>query len=157
MFCAGPPKTQGRPCGATGAQNVDAHFFILRWVRCGTHKKQVGTHHTELAFLHLMGSAGHVVRPGASGARNIDALFFMLRVGHVRNPQTARRDKYTELMFLHLVRSVGPECVLVRSGHETSMHYFPCSCAPTADATKSVLGHITSNLYFCIRWDLQVT
>jgi hypothetical protein len=42
-------------------------------------KKRIGTHYVQLVFLHLMGSAGHVVHFGVSGVRNIDALFFMLR------------------------------------------------------------------------------
>jgi hypothetical protein len=37
-----------------------------------------GTPYTELAFLHLVGSTGHVVYCGAFGAQNVDALFFML-------------------------------------------------------------------------------
>jgi hypothetical protein len=48
---------------------------MLRWDRYGFDKKRVRTRYGELVFLHLVGSAGHVVH---SGARNIDALFFML-------------------------------------------------------------------------------
>jgi hypothetical protein len=41
-------------------------------------QKSDGAHYTELVFLHLVGSTGHVVHFGASGARNINKLFFML-------------------------------------------------------------------------------
>jgi hypothetical protein len=36
--------------GASRAGNIDAQFFILGWARCGFHKKNVGTIHTELVF-----------------------------------------------------------------------------------------------------------
>jgi hypothetical protein len=42
-------------------------------------------------------------------------------------------------------------------GRETPTHYFSCSGGTGMDFTKSVVGHITPNLCFCIRWDLQVT
>jgi hypothetical protein len=52
-----------QPVGSTGhvvhscasrARNVNALFFMLKWARCGLHKKSVGTHYAELVFLHPM-------------------------------------------------------------------------------------------------------
>jgi hypothetical protein len=43
------------------------------------------------------------------------------------------------------------------SSHEISTHYFSCSGEMGTDITKSAMGHVTPNLYFCIQWDLQVT
>jgi hypothetical protein len=34
-------------------------------------------------------------------------------------------------------------------------HYFSCSGGPGAIFIKSSMGHVMSNLCFCIRWDLQ--
>jgi hypothetical protein len=44
----------------------------------------------------------------------------------------------------------------VRSGCERSIHYFSSSGVPRAVSIKSVSGHVTLNLCFCIRWDLRV-
>jgi hypothetical protein len=41
-------------------------------------KKCDGIRCVKLMFLHLVGSAGHVVQSGASRVLNIDALFLML-------------------------------------------------------------------------------
>jgi hypothetical protein len=42
-------------------------------------------------------------------------------------------------------------------GHETSMHYLSCSAVPRADPRKIASGHVTPNLCFYTRCDLQVT
>jgi hypothetical protein len=48
------------------AQNVDILFFMLEWGQYRFHKKRTRTHYAELVFLHLVGSAGHVVHSVAS-------------------------------------------------------------------------------------------
>jgi hypothetical protein len=44
----------------------------------------------------------------------------------------------------------------VRPGRETSTHYFSSSGAPGALSIKTVPGHVTLNLSFCIQFDLWV-
>jgi hypothetical protein len=63
--------------------------------------------------------------------------------------------RYAEHVFLHLVASARHVEHFVRPGCETSMHYFLCLGGPNAVSIKSALGHLLSNLCFCIRWDLQ--
>jgi hypothetical protein len=58
---------------------MDAVFFMLSWARYGFYKKRVRICYVNLVFLHLVGSADHIIHSGALGARNIDALFLMLR------------------------------------------------------------------------------
>jgi hypothetical protein len=53
-------------CGASGAQNSDALFFLLGWDRYGFDKKRAGTRYIRLIFLLLVGFAGHVEHSGAS-------------------------------------------------------------------------------------------
>jgi hypothetical protein len=65
-------------CGAYGAQNVDAPFFLLVWDRYRYHKKCAGTRYTKPISLLPVGYAGHIVHSGASGVRNNNALFCML-------------------------------------------------------------------------------
>jgi hypothetical protein len=97
----------------------------------GTDSKKSTPTHTlrRTCVLHLMGSAGHVVQSIASGAQTVNALFFHARVGPVQIQQKARRDMLRQT----------------------------CVFASGTDSRKSVMGHITPNLCFCIRWDLQVT
>jgi hypothetical protein len=60
---------------AFGVRNTD---IIFGSAQCGSHKKQVETRYVKHVFLHLVGSAGHIVGSGASRVQNVDALFFML-------------------------------------------------------------------------------
>jgi hypothetical protein len=69
--------------GVSGAQNIDALFFVIGWSRCGFHEMLTGTRYIELGILHPVGSACHIVNSDASGPRNIDALFFTLGWDHM--------------------------------------------------------------------------
>jgi hypothetical protein len=78
-------------------------LMILWWVWCGLHKKHPGTRYAELVFLHLVGSAGHVVHFGASGMRNMIALFFMLSRDRYRFDKKCAGTPYAEFVFFQPV------------------------------------------------------
>jgi hypothetical protein len=44
----------------------DELLFKLEWVWCSFHIERAGTRDAELAYLHLVGFAGHIVHSGAS-------------------------------------------------------------------------------------------
>jgi hypothetical protein len=62
-----------------------------------------GTRNAELSFLHLVGSAGHVVLSGAFGARNVEPPFFMLRWSQCSFYKKRAGTYYTEIVFSNLV------------------------------------------------------
>jgi hypothetical protein len=64
--------------GLSRPRNVDALFLMLRWARCGFHKKHAGTRYVELVFLNLVRFALHIVHSSALGVQNIVTLFFIL-------------------------------------------------------------------------------
>jgi hypothetical protein len=75
--------------GASVARNVETLFFMLGCDRYEFHKNCAGTRYVDLLFLHLVGSARHIVHFGASGVRH-DLLLsniFHARVGPVRISQ----------------------------------------------------------------------
>jgi hypothetical protein len=64
---------------------------------------------------------------------------------------------YVELVFLHPMRFAGH---VVHSSPSVARNVnvlFSCSGAPSAVSINVVGGHVTSNLSFCIRWDMRVT
>jgi hypothetical protein len=58
-------------------REMPTHYFSCLSVT-GFDKKRIGTHYVELVFLHLVGSAGHVVLSSLSRVGNIDVLFFVV-------------------------------------------------------------------------------
>jgi hypothetical protein len=80
---------------------------MLGWDQYGFDNKCVGTHYAELLYLHLAGSAGHVVHFSAFGERIIDTIFFNVRKGQYEFDKKRFRTRYAELLFSHLVGSVG--------------------------------------------------
>jgi hypothetical protein len=54
------------------------HFSSLGGPGSDPNKTHVGTHRSELVFLHPLGSMGPIVRSGVSVVQNFDTLFFML-------------------------------------------------------------------------------
>jgi hypothetical protein len=80
---------------------------MLRWVRCGYHKKHVGIRYAELVYFHPVGYVGHVLHSRASGARNLIALFFILGWARCGFHKKRARTRCVELVFLHPVGSTG--------------------------------------------------
>jgi hypothetical protein len=80
---------------------------MLGWDWCGFHKKCVRTRDAELAFLHPMGSAGHVVHSSASGPRKVNTLFFMLGWARYGFNKKHLGTRVTELVFFHPLGSMG--------------------------------------------------
>jgi hypothetical protein len=130
---------------------------MLGWARYGFHKKHARTSYTELVFLHPMGYVGHVVHFGASGPRNIDTLFFVLGWNQYGINKKRTRTHYTELIFLHSVGSAGHIVHSAVSGARNVNALFSSSGGPGVISIKSAPGHVTPNIYSCIRWYLRVT
>jgi hypothetical protein len=89
------------------ACNVNSLFLLHGLARCWDHKKCARTRCTKHVFLHLVGSAGHILHSGASWASHMDTLFFM--TGWVRCGFDKKHIKsyYAKYVFLHAIWSVG--------------------------------------------------
>jgi hypothetical protein len=80
---------------------------MLWWAQCSFYKKRVGTRYAKIVFLHLVGSAGHIVHSGARGAPNVGALFSCWGGPGTVSIKIAPGDVTPTLCFLHLVGSTG--------------------------------------------------
>jgi hypothetical protein len=162
--------------GPFGAWNIDALYFMLRWTRCRSHKKRIGTHYTELVFLHLVWSTCHVARTGVSGSQNVDVLFLCLGgPGAVYRKST---PGHTELVFFAVGGICGSRSAFGASGAQNidalffMLKWARCrsykKCDRTCD-TELVFLHTVwsrcqvvhsgasrarniSTLYFMLRW-----
>jgi hypothetical protein len=76
---------------------------MLRWDRCGFHKKRAGPCQAEIVFLHLVRSVGHVVHSGVSRAQIVDALFFMLRWAQCGSHKKHDGTRHATLVVLQSV------------------------------------------------------
>jgi hypothetical protein len=121
------------------------------------YKKRDWSRYTELVFLHLASSVGHILCFGVSGARNVEVLFFMLGWTQCGYHKTCIGTHYVKLVFLHLVRFADHVMRSGASGAETSMHYFSCPSGPATDPIKCAPRHVTPILCFCIRCDPRIT
>jgi hypothetical protein len=99
-------------CGTSGAQNIDALFFLLGWDRYRFQKKRVETRYSKLVFLHLVGYADHVVHSSVSGVQNIDTLYFMLVWDRYRFQKERDGTRYIKLVFLDPVEYCGSRSAL---------------------------------------------
>jgi hypothetical protein len=142
---------------ASGAQNVIALFFMLRWDHYEFDKKHSGACYAEHVFFNPVESVGHVVHSGASGARYINTIFFMLLWARCGFHKKCVGTRFAKLVFCIRYDLWITWSIPVGPGHEMSTHYFSCSGGLGAVSIKTELGHVTPNLCVCIRWDLQVT
>jgi hypothetical protein len=62
------------------------------------HKKYVGSHYTDLVFLHLMGYAGHIMHSGGSGCKT-SMHYFHAWVGQCGFPKKGTGTRYAKLVI----------------------------------------------------------
>jgi hypothetical protein len=135
--------------GLSRAQKVITLFSFLG--STGTDStKSTRTRYTELVFSHPVGSACHVVHSDMYAAQKVIALFFMPRWAWCGFHEKPAGSRYTELVFLHPVGSAGHVVHSGASGVQNVDALFSCLGGPGVISMKSMPGHVTPNLYFCI-------
>jgi hypothetical protein len=128
------------------------HYFLCSGGPDAVSIKSTMGHIVPNLFFHLVGFAGHIEKSGASGARNVDALFSMVGWARCSFHKKLIRSRYTKHVVLHPMGSTGHVMHSSSSGYEMLMYHFSWSGGPDAVSIKSASGHVTPNLYFCIRW-----
>jgi hypothetical protein len=81
---------------------LHAHVGLVR-----IPKKRDRRRYVKLAFLHPVGSTGHIVHCSASRAQNLNALFFLLGWHRYGFHKKRTGTRYTKLVFLHPAGSTG--------------------------------------------------
>jgi hypothetical protein len=129
---------------------------MLGWDEYGLDKKCIGTRYVEHMFLHPVGSVGHVVYSCASRAQNGDTLFFMLGLDWYGSDKKSDGTRYAKLVFLHPIGSAGhvvhSDAPEARNGDAL---FFMLGWDRYRFNKKNASRHVTPNLCFYIRWDLE--
>jgi hypothetical protein len=100
---------------------------------------------------------GHVVHYDASDVRNINTLFFILLWYGYRFQKKCTRTHYAELLYLHPVGSVAQVVHCGASEARNVDALFFLLGWDRYGSHNNASGHLTPNLYFCIRCYLRVT
>jgi hypothetical protein len=131
-------------------------IFMLRWARCGLHKKPTGTRYTQLVFFASCGMCGSCSAFWCIWGTKRRRIF-MLRWARCGLYKKCARTRYAQLVFLQHVGWAGHVVHFGASGVQNVIAAFSCSGGTGSDSTKSALGHVMPNLCFCICWDMRVT
>jgi hypothetical protein len=88
--------------------------------------------------------------------QNINTPFFILLWGRCGSHKRRLGTCYAKLMFLHPARSIGQIACFGASVVQNINTLFLMLGWACAGSTRSVPGHVTPNLCFCILCDLEV-
>jgi hypothetical protein len=135
---------------ASGVLNVNALLLMLGWDEYGFQKCAMGHVKMNLSFCIRWDMLGHVVHCVLSAARNINTLLLMLVWDECGFQKKCAETHHAKLVFCIRWDLWVSLYIALRPTRNTSMHYFSFSFGTGSDFTKSVTGHVTLNLHFCV-------